>query len=60
LLLSIGVEQGADVPVIFVTCMISVGFLVNALIRRLVNNIITWHQRNMDDYAPGERRHLLG
>ncbi|KAF9347154.1 hypothetical protein BGX34_003345 [Mortierella sp. NVP85] len=60
LLLSIGVEQGAEVPIIFVTCMVSVGFLVNALIRRLVNNIITWHQRNMDDYAPEERRHLLG
>lgn len=60
MILSICVEQGAAVPVVQVTGLVSFGWLVGALARRAINNVAIWHERTYDDISVGERRGLLG
>ncbi|GJJ79053.1 hypothetical protein EMPS_11412 [Entomortierella parvispora] len=56
--LSITVEQGSAVPVVHMAGLLSVGWLVGALVRRVLRNVAVWHERNQDDFHEG--RPLLG
>ncbi|KAG0030841.1 hypothetical protein BGZ81_002125 [Podila clonocystis] len=60
MVLSIAVEQGAAVPVVQITGLVTFGWLVGALARRAINNVALYHERNYDDISVGERRGLLG
>ncbi|KAG0261708.1 hypothetical protein BG011_000735 [Mortierella polycephala] len=59
-ILSISLYQGSKVPVVQITGYVSVGWLVGALIRRVLKNINMWHERSLDDVTVDERRGLLG
>ncbi|KAF9429345.1 hypothetical protein BGZ76_001433 [Entomortierella beljakovae] len=61
MLLSIGFEQGNDVPIVQLASYISFGWLIGSLVSRVINNVNVWNQRDMDDIrVNNERRPLLG
>ncbi|KAI1321169.1 hypothetical protein EDD11_007735 [Mortierella claussenii] len=64
MILSIGIEQGPEVPVIQLVSLVCFGWLIGSLIRRAINNIALRNWRDQDDLydhrRSGERNPLLG